>query len=546
MRHSPWWIPVFALLPLLLYIAVGYGGHDFQYHAASWLELHHAWRAHEWRLGWSQGAHFGFGEPRFCFYPPLSFLVGGVLSFLMPFRLVPGAVVWLVLTLSGLSMYKLAESMLPKEHRLLAAVLYMFNSYLFMTVLVRFAIAEAWCQALLPLAFLYFYRVVAEGRRSLVPLAAGLLALEWLSNIPEAIGIFYAFNLLAVVLAIRRRSAPALLWAAVIQVLALVLAAFRLAPAFAEQGWVKSQTLLADNFRLYMQFTHIPGRRPIVYICGVQLLITLALVVPAAIASRRHERAWRTPMLASLSLMAFALCFQLPFTTLLWEKLPEFKFVLFPYRLLPLVCLSTLLVLFAAGTGRRLRQVGILVFAVYPFLSLLMYHRLAPVYRFRSISAATSSWQRGFEGMQEYVPVTVPVSMAEPAQEQRMARRGPFADSSCAAELLAAEPNTRLVRTNSPTPCTLVLNTYYYPFWKATLVDGSALAVHPSATGLLQVLVPASRQQVRFSFVPATRVRTAADLVSLITFLTLAGVWGSLLWAGKARPPIGTEHVTAA
>ena len=72
-------LPFFALLPTCLWMVCGYGGQDFDFHVPSWLELHRAWAAHEWRLGWAAGAQYGFGEPRFPFYPPLSLLLRGEL-----------------------------------------------------------------------------------------------------------------------------------------------------------------------------------------------------------------------------------------------------------------------------------------------------------------------------------------------------------------------------------------------------------------------------------------------------------------------------------
>ncbi len=524
-RRSWLAIPLLALLPLLLYISIGYGGHDFKYHATAWLALHDAWSAHEWSFGWSPSAHHGFGEPSFCFYPPISLVIGAGLSFLMPFRMVPGVVVWLLLTVSGLSMYKASGYFLAKEYRLTAALLYMFNPYLLMTVVIRFAIAEAWSQALLPLAFLYFYLLIAEDRLTLLFLSATILAVVWLTNIPAAIGIFYVFSFLAILIAIRRKSIRPLLLAALAQTFALLLAAFRLLPTFAEKRWISTQGLLVYDFRSFMQLKRVPPPHLLVYLSGIYIALSLALMVPALRAILRRDRQWRTAILAFVAIAGFAVCFQLPITTPLWAHLPELKFIQFPYRLLPFLTLGSLLLLYSEGAARNLRRVAVIalaVFALFPFFS---YSRILPSQRFRCIIDASSSWQTGFEGAPEYVPVTVPLPRAEPSMELELSKQGPFASSACAPAILVSHADQRLFRTTSATPCTLLINTYYYPFWHARMDGNASLPVAPSPNGLIQIAVPQGTHELALSFVPHTRTRTIATATSLLALLVLLGIW---------------------
>ena len=199
--HAYLAIAAAAALPLAIYMVTGYGGHDLRFHYTLWLALHDAWAAKEWFFGWSPGANYGLGEPSLCFYPPLSPLIGAVLSFLVPARLLPAAVSWLVLSASGGCMYLAAKSLLAPRHRFPAALLYTFSPCVFLLLFLRGSIAEAWTAALLPLTFALFLRAVSMGEERLAGFACCLLAATWLFDIPFAIGLFYALFVRTVVVA---------------------------------------------------------------------------------------------------------------------------------------------------------------------------------------------------------------------------------------------------------------------------------------------------------------------------------------------------------
>ncbi len=61
-------------------------GHDFDFHLASWLDAQAAWRQGLFYPRWAPSPNYGAGEPRFVFYPPLTWMLGAALGSVFPWK----------------------------------------------------------------------------------------------------------------------------------------------------------------------------------------------------------------------------------------------------------------------------------------------------------------------------------------------------------------------------------------------------------------------------------------------------------------------------
>jgi hypothetical protein len=351
-------LPLVALIVIHPLLVHGIScGQDMGFHIQSWLDaaqqLRHGRYPH-----WAFTPAWNAGEPRFVFYPPISWLIGAFLTMVLPISAAPIAYVFICLTVAGFAMHHFARHYVSPNAALLASAFYIANPYMLFNAFERTAFAELLAAAWIPLLVLAVLRTRPTIRGIAIP-----IALLWLTNAPAAVMGCYTFALIAAIrvgLSLKNssttsevRPVPSLLLAITYlcgTVLGLALPAFYLVPAAYERRFVQVEMAIIPNMRFQDNFlfdrTADTAHNVVNHTASTLALTVLAFTVAAVSAliltrkkSSEDSLQHAAFIFATLTiLIAFLL---VPISTPIWNHLPNLAFLQFPWRFLTI--LSTIL-----------------------------------------------------------------------------------------------------------------------------------------------------------------------------------------------------------
>jgi hypothetical protein len=536
-------VPLIALMAVHPLLVHGCScGHDFEFHLESWLDAAQQMRHGTLYPQWAFTAAWNAGEPRFLFYPPLSWMLGALLTMVLPLNAAPIVFTWLALSGAGLSMFFLARRFASTPAALLASAIYLANPYLLFTGFERTAYAELLAAAWMPLVVMAALNARARLASIAIP-----IALLWLTNAPAAVIGSYGFALIvALSLAMQwwrtraeldhaKALARRALHAGAGAITGILLVGFYLVPAAYEQRWVQIAMATLPNMRVEDSFlfghTTDAGHNMVLHtasVIGVVLLAATVLALGAAwrrstsldtLAGREknvavEERGFRSSgvsevvglwgLIALLAVTTATVLFLLtPPSLFLWHLLPKLAFLQFPWRLLSLEGVVLALAVALGLPQRKLTLrwaalLGILFALSMSAMANHLFRQSCDTGDLPSARAALLASHHGMPPTDEYTPRTADNDALRATDPSSWITDDPNAPAPGTQPYPgASDPNfdpsdlddTQTLSSTAPghnrshllKPHFLILNLRDYPAWDVTLtVPGQALPQHPA------------------------------------------------------------------
>jgi hypothetical protein len=566
---------LFTIGPLL---QPGYpwDGHDARHSVYFLYELDRGIQDGNLYPRWQPDFAFGYGYPFFNIYGPLSTYAGEAFHLLgFGFPESVKIVLALSVVLSGLAMYFFAKQVLGRRAGLVASVAYMVIPYRLVDLYVRTAVAESVAYVLVPLVLWAVWATIYRPRlANVLGLAAAYAALLFthpLSALLLTLILVFYIAVLALarindqqpwrtlsresILPLVGHLGNVLLPTAVGLILGLGLSALFLLPAMIENvfvrldQWYGGRYAWGGDFVGFFQLfsprwgfgTSVPGPNDNVsfQLGVVPVVLSLLALVPLF---RREARANMSPsaprLLAFFAAMTAIVVFlMLGASATLWRVLPLVRLAQFPWRLLSLTVVSMAFLCGAAARGSSPKDsplpgpvtlvlVALLVLGSLPYMRVENSERevsLAGLMRFQQSAdemTGSTAWVTEIPGWSDIADYYIAGEPVTSRVNYTYLHRQP---GRVRARTLELHTDSELIEYTADNPVLITFNTFYYPGWRAYLLDADTQEVQEELAialrgelGLITVRVPAGVGRVLLTF-EDTLIRQIALAVSLLS-----------------------------
>jgi hypothetical protein len=537
---------LYCVLPLLTHKAIPMG-HDTSFHIFQSYQFQQGFGTGSVYPRWAADANNGYGSPNFIFYAPLVYYLVSLVSLWEPSMIMSMVyIIWFGFFLSGLTMFFAARKMFGIPGSLLSAVVYQILPFHLIDLYHRGTFAELFAFSWLPLFFYFLMKSGKSGnsRASMAGLSltyAGLilthLVTGFIFTVFAGIYLLYAMVFLG-----EKRG---LLKTAVSLLIGLGISSIYLGPAVLERKYVHIGALLKGHYQYTGHFLFDFGIGHMFEIffrllnitafleAAFFLLIVLLLWTSAGITSRENPNRF----LILIFVGAFFLT--TPFSRPVWDLIPPFSFLQFPWRWIIVMELSLCFLIASSYSLDIVQDSRLATFGKTFVVVLLILLAQLPKQNIHNATISENDlirlkrldqWKNVLEEKLEYLPAWT--TNRENILTRTRADRVAVISGQATTRVTEWAPESRTIEVRALSDSVIRISTFYYPGWEVTRDGGYAAMDIERETGSLLVRVPRGAHTILATF-GDTRLRRISKYASAGSLLLLFPV--TMLFGGSSR-----------
>mgnify|MGYP000106109690 CR=1 FL=1 len=495
---------------------------------------------------WVPDLGYGYGYPLFNFYAPLPYYLGGVLNLFGVSAIFSTKIMFLVgILLSGFSMYFFIKEFSNEIVALAVATVYIYVPYHAVNIYVRGAVGEYYAYGFLPILFLGIYKILInkDFKKGLLVCSLGLCGILLSHNILGLItgyflliGLFFYF----IYVLFTHKSFQIFYFIILAIFLGFSLSAFFTIPAIFEKKYTKVESLTKGGSDYHNHFVYARQLwdSPWGYggsakgeedgmsfkIGKIQIVLgTLGLIIFLYFFKKNKKDYIFFCFLISILLLS--IFFMLQESLLLWELLPGFSYIQYPWRFLNYAGFCfVVFISFIFLPFKKRWQIIISIGIIFITLWFSAKYFSPQQYLLLKDHDYTSDLNLRYKISKisdEYLPNNFPPINSP----QEIAEESLSSTPEVNIKKIKDEPTFKKYDMYVANPTTFITKISFFPRWRA-FIDNEEVDIKDN-NGRIQIFLPEGQYQLKFVFTD-TLLRKFANTISVLAAFLL--VYVSLFW----------------
>jgi len=499
---------------------------------------------------WLLDSNNGYGSPNFIFYSPLSYYFVAAINLLIS-SLVTSMIIaiWFSFFLSGLTMFIASRKIFGRSGSLLAAIIYQILPFHLLDLYARGTFAELFAFLWFPFIILFMHDLFEKSTKTaLIGLSMSYAALI-LTHLVSGFIFTFVIGSYLVYNAFFLKDKKPFIKTSLSLSLGLGLSSFFLVPAILERKFVHIEYLITCPACDYKKnFLFIWGKVQSVlqhfYIqlnIGVALEIMLFIVLILLVLSNQQRlKRWNTSNFFIYTFL-FALFLATPLSKPVWNFIPFFPILQFPWRWVPVMELSLCLLIgdifsyedrpSLKSTDIKKRMVIYLILPISLFSCFIIFKTQIVPQDIMIRKLDPQEIKLHMDPTIEYIPIWVSnIGILSEQKNDKLSVMSGMAQY----DVIEWRSEKRVFHIKASRFSVLKISTFYYPGWIASL-DGRDISIAvEKQTAAMLVNIPEGDHILKLIF-KDTPLRYYGRIISLLSLLLLVVIFMSDILKRKSK-----------